>query len=276
MAYGGPTLRAMADIGAAFSGQGDKFRDMAKGQQELADAMREESEAAAIAAGETLDFGNKMGSATGGANALTDGVKNLKKALEEIIPYAKGFGQEHILISDALLASTAGVIDAREAFEGWIIPTKSLVDEIGRVSPGIHTYRDEVKEAAVETDNFGKILQQSANLTIIFGRSLGGLVGSLAGAASGFKSLFGAGESGKSGFSKLFSGFTNGSSYAAEHGLFDCTTCGNCEKLCPIDIPLPELVLKMRELCTKQNLAPEVYYKISKNIEVNGNPYISA
>jgi len=74
----------------------------------------------------------------------------------------------------------------------------------------------------------------------------------------------------------LFSGFTNGSSYAAEHGLFDCTTCGNCEKLCPIDIPLPKLVLKMRELCTKQNLAPEVYYKISKNIEINGNPYISA
>ncbi|MCK5560129.1 MAG: lactate utilization protein [Thermoplasmata archaeon] len=74
----------------------------------------------------------------------------------------------------------------------------------------------------------------------------------------------------------LLFGFIHGLSYAAEHGLYDCTTCGNCEELCPVDIPLPELTLNMRELCLKEDLAPGIYKKISENIEARGNPYLSA
>lgn len=74
----------------------------------------------------------------------------------------------------------------------------------------------------------------------------------------------------------LLFGFTHGLSYAAEHGLYDCTTCGNCEELCPVDIPLPELTLKMRELCLQENLVPGIHKKLSENIKTRGNPHLSA
>jgi hypothetical protein len=79
MAYGGPTLRALADIGAAFAGEGDKFREMAKGQQDLADAMREESNAAALAGANTIDFKNKVGETATGLGQLTGALNDLSQ-----------------------------------------------------------------------------------------------------------------------------------------------------------------------------------------------------
>jgi L-lactate utilization protein LutB len=73
----------------------------------------------------------------------------------------------------------------------------------------------------------------------------------------------------------LLSGFTCGLKCAADYGLFECTTCGNCESLCPVDIPIPDITLKMRELCMKNKIVPEIYKRISENIEERGNPYLS-
>jgi L-lactate utilization protein LutB len=72
----------------------------------------------------------------------------------------------------------------------------------------------------------------------------------------------------------LFLGLTQGLKFAAENGLYDCTTCGNCENLCPVDIPIPDLTLNMREACQKQGITPEIYTKISNNIAAWGNPYL--
>jgi len=82
---------------------------------------------------------------------------------------------------------------------------REKTDEYAGALPPVVRWETELAE---ETDAFNAIMQKSANLVIILGSSLGNLVASLAGAASGFKKLFGAGESGKSGFAKLFSGFT--------------------------------------------------------------------
>jgi len=73
----------------------------------------------------------------------------------------------------------------------------------------------------------------------------------------------------------LLSGFNRGLEFATENGLYECTTCGNCENLCPIDIPLPDLTLRMRELCVKEGLVPASYNRVSENIEARGNPYLS-
>jgi len=71
----------------------------------------------------------------------------------------------------------------------------------------------------------------------------------------------------------LFSVFTQGLEYAAKNGLFDCTTCNNCSRICPVGIPLAEYTLQMKARAVKEGLNPEALDRMVENIEWAGNPY---
>jgi L-lactate utilization protein LutB len=71
----------------------------------------------------------------------------------------------------------------------------------------------------------------------------------------------------------LLAGFSNGLEQAFDYGLFECTICGACENLCPVDIPLKLLLSRMRETASKEGLTPEIHKKLSRNIEMHGTPY---
>jgi TP901 family phage tail tape measure protein len=83
-----------------------------------------------------------------------------------------------------------------------------LLEDYGPKLSDATDRQDKLNEQA---DLFGEIMQQNANLVIIFGQSIGGLVASLSGAASGFKSLFGKGLSGFKDMFKGQTGFSAGS-----------------------------------------------------------------
>jgi L-lactate dehydrogenase complex protein LldF len=71
----------------------------------------------------------------------------------------------------------------------------------------------------------------------------------------------------------LFSVFTEGLEHAARNGLFDCTTCKNCERICPVGIPLAEYTLEMKAKAIKEGYHPEALDKMVQNMDETGNPY---
>lgn len=71
----------------------------------------------------------------------------------------------------------------------------------------------------------------------------------------------------------LLIAFARGLEESIGEGLFDCSICGSCEILCPVDIPLYHLILLIRERAESQGLIPEVHKKISESISIYGTPY---
>ncbi len=49
-----------------------------------------------------------------------------------------------------------------------------------------------------------------------------------------------------SGIGSLSVGYQSGIKAAVNRGLFLCTLCGKCEKVCPTDVPIVELIMRMR------------------------------
>jgi L-lactate utilization protein LutB len=67
--------------------------------------------------------------------------------------------------------------------------------------------------------------------------------------------------------------FSGSLSKTVDEGLYNCSLCGSCELACPLSIPLPEYLLKIREDVVRQGLAPKKHMTISENVKKFGNPY---
>ncbi|MDR0912578.1 MAG: LUD domain-containing protein [Methanobrevibacter sp.] len=56
-------------------------------------------------------------------------------------------------------------------------------------------------------------------------------------------------------------------------GLFKCTLCGQCTKICPVLIPTYDLIEKTRIDSLKDGFSPNEHEKIKENIKNKGSPY---
>ncbi|MDP3066976.1 MAG: LUD domain-containing protein [Methanobacteriaceae archaeon] len=59
----------------------------------------------------------------------------------------------------------------------------------------------------------------------------------------------------------------------SDSGLFKCTLCGNCTRECPLEIPTPVMVEKIRGECVKEGILQEEHSKIRDNVKKRGSPY---
>ncbi len=71
----------------------------------------------------------------------------------------------------------------------------------------------------------------------------------------------------------LMDGFLNGPEKAIADGLFDCTLCRACTKLCPVGIELTEHIQELRERCQRADLFSKPHKRIRNNILEVGNAY---
>ena len=60
---------------------------------------------------------------------------------------------------------------------------------------------------------------------------------------------------------------------AFDSGLFYCTTCSACKEECPLDIDVPHLMKKIREIAAKNNLTTKTNLGMIENLESVGNPF---
>ncbi|MFX1516464.1 MAG: LUD domain-containing protein [Promethearchaeota archaeon] len=65
----------------------------------------------------------------------------------------------------------------------------------------------------------------------------------------------------------------NGTQVAVESGLNFCTMCKRCADVCPVDIPIPDLIKYIRECATKEGFLLPPLTDIEKRIEKTGNPF---
>lgn len=67
--------------------------------------------------------------------------------------------------------------------------------------------------------------------------------------------------------------FSGGLAKSVEEGLYNCSLCGSCELACPLGIPLPDFLQKIRNEVVKENLTPKKHITIGENVKSFGNPY---
>ncbi|MFX1284165.1 MAG: LUD domain-containing protein [Promethearchaeota archaeon] len=65
----------------------------------------------------------------------------------------------------------------------------------------------------------------------------------------------------------------NGIQTAVESGLNFCTMCKRCGDVCPVDIPIPDLLKYIRDCATKEGLLLPPLADIEKRVEESGNPF---
>lgn len=65
----------------------------------------------------------------------------------------------------------------------------------------------------------------------------------------------------------------NGIQTAVESGLNFCTMCKRCTDVCPVDIPIPDLIKYVRKCATKEGLILPPLADIEKKIRKTGNPF---
>ena len=53
--------------------------------------------------------------------------------------------------------------------------------------------------------------------------------------------------------------------------LWHCSTCFNCSEQCPRDIPVTEIILKLRNIATRQGYAPDPLKSVIKNVIETGH-----
>jgi iron-sulfur cluster protein len=70
-----------------------------------------------------------------------------------------------------------------------------------------------------------------------------------------------------------FISFIFGIEKAFERGLFYCTTCSACKEQCPLNIDIPSLIRKVREIAVKKNLTTKTNFEMIENLESVGNPF---
>ena len=65
----------------------------------------------------------------------------------------------------------------------------------------------------------------------------------------------------------------NGIQAAVESGLNFCTMCKRCADVCPVDIPIPDLIKYIRDCATKEGFLLPPLADIKKKILKTGNPF---
>lgn len=60
---------------------------------------------------------------------------------------------------------------------------------------------------------------------------------------------------------------------AFSNGLYNCSLCGSCEITCPLSIPLPDYLRKIREQSVKEGLVQKKHLTMMENVKDFGNPY---
>jgi L-lactate dehydrogenase complex protein LldF len=65
----------------------------------------------------------------------------------------------------------------------------------------------------------------------------------------------------------------NGLETALESGLNFCTMCKRCGEVCPVDIPIPDLIKHVRDHATKKGMLLPPFAEIEKRIQAVGNPF---
>ncbi len=74
------------------------------------------------------------------------------------------------------------------------------------------------------------------------------------------------------GIGAIWTAFTHGLEKAAPIA-FTCAVCGRCKAVCPMEINIPEMILKLRERLLKAGLTPQQLINISNNIRNLNNPF---
>jgi L-lactate dehydrogenase complex protein LldF len=87
------------------------------------------------------------------------------------------------------------------------------------------------------------------------------------------RSLFGEGEEYRTPRELVLLHFTKGLQKTVEEGLYDCSLCGGCEIACPLTIPLPDFLQKIRDQTVKGGFLPEKHLMLGENVKNFGNPY---
>ena len=87
------------------------------------------------------------------------------------------------------------------------------------------------------------------------------------------RSLFGYEEEYRTPRELVLMHFTRGLKETINQGLYNCSLCGGCEIVCPLSIPLPDFLLKIREQAFVNCLMPKKHLKLGENIKNFGNPY---
>lgn len=74
------------------------------------------------------------------------------------------------------------------------------------------------------------------------------------------------------GIGAIWTAFTHGIDKAANL-ILTCTTCGRCKSVCPLEIDIPRMILKLREILFKSNIIPRQSLETIENIKIHGNPF---
>ncbi|MBS7622035.1 lactate utilization protein, partial [Candidatus Bathyarchaeota archaeon] len=74
------------------------------------------------------------------------------------------------------------------------------------------------------------------------------------------------------GIGAIWTAFTHGLEKAAPIA-FTCAVCGRCKAVCPMEINIPEMILKLRERLLKAGLTPQQLINVSNNIRNLNNPF---
>ncbi len=67
--------------------------------------------------------------------------------------------------------------------------------------------------------------------------------------------------------------FTGGLKKTVDQGLYNCSLCGGCKNACPLSIPLPDFLQKIRGEAAKNGLVPKRHLTLGENVKNFGNPY---
>jgi TP901 family phage tail tape measure protein len=128
----------------------------------------------------------------------TDVVEKLGKTIAtKVNPAFKQFYSSMLDNAPTIQGTSDLYIEASSNLDKW---GHVFVDFI----PQVRKYEEQAEEAVTTTENFSKILEEAANLTVVFGNTIGSVFGGAASAIGGFSSLFGGGK----GFSGFFKEFT--------------------------------------------------------------------
>lgn len=71
----------------------------------------------------------------------------------------------------------------------------------------------------------------------------------------------------------IFSAFSDSLKDSINSGMYYCTLCNTCKENCPLDIDLPEMVKKLRNLATEKNLEPNNAKEMIKKFREFKNPF---
>ncbi len=87
------------------------------------------------------------------------------------------------------------------------------------------------------------------------------------------RSLFGEGEEYRTPRELVLLRFTGGLKKTVDEGLYNCSLCGGCKIACPLSIPLPDFLQRIRQEIVEDELVPEKHLMLGENIKNFGNPY---